>query len=280
MSKIESREKSKIEVEEEGNSDITAVWLHLSPAEQDAGPDSTRSSTQPLIELYSVAPCSDDKRQLRNYSTTLSSWDKYERTGVRSSTYDSVCSMLNHVCGEHSSSCQKCEVIFLSLGLPKEGRGWGAEQIHKKYKHTSLCQPHAFPIPESVKSWEFPFLEVNRHWVCLSHSLPLLSQTTRLPGGRAAGARLTMSTNLEVSHTQLSNYSLESDRSALPFTDGGCMVKCSTTNEKAVPARGGDEHYENHQDICYKHENETSTRESACPSTMVMGLVCWIRKYK
>lgn len=48
-----------------------------------------------------------------------------------------------------------------------------------------------------------------------------------------------MSTNLEVSHTQLSNYSPESDRSALPFTDGGRAVQGSTANEKALPVRGG-----------------------------------------
>lgn len=46
------------------------------------------------------------------------------------------------------------------------------------------------------------------------------------------------SINLEVSHTQLSNYSPESDRSTLPFTDWGCTVQGRTANEKAVPVRG------------------------------------------
>lgn len=48
-----------------------------------------------------------------------------------------------------------------------------------------------------------------------------------------------MSTNLELSHTQLSNYSPVSDRSALPFTDGGCAVQHGMANENAVPVRGG-----------------------------------------
>ncbi|GAA6067113.1 uncharacterized [Tachysurus ichikawai] len=47
-----------------------------------------------------------------------------------------------------------------------------------------------------------------------------------------------MSTNLEVSHTQLSNYSLETDRSALSFTDGGCTVRHGTANKNSVPVRG------------------------------------------